>query len=500
MGRTIRLPKNLRGPYQPMRFEATVEECVVSEGKVPDELNGGFYRAGPTWKRPIRQDTTSPYTQIFTQDGMVQGLIFREGRVDFRNRWVRTPKFLAEERAGESLFEWSDCAFGDWRDMGRADVVRDARNAGIPQGVHTVNACGFGGQVLALGELVVPYALDPITLDTVGPVPWSTQLGRGLVEPACFGDGAFTAHPKWDPDTGELFGWSAQDVEPFITLHWVQPDGTVKSRQLWDAPYSQWAHDMWLSERYVVLPFMPFVVDTARVAQGRSVNGWDTGKPIVLALIPRDDIDGEIRWITADIEPQYIMHMLGCNHVGNTLQLDAPIFDRPPWMTDDLYAPGDPVVPFLKIANSSIGRWTIDLDTGTVKSERLDDCPMELPKVDERYYGKPYTWGFLEAGERNGDGMRINTVVRRNVHTGAEDRWVASRDPHDGIFEATFAPRSKDAPEGDGYLIVPICRFAANRSEFVILDTRDITAGPVARIDLPFQIGFTPHGHWMDFR
>ena len=23
--------------------------------------------------------------------------------------------------------------------------------------------------------------------------------------------------------------------------------------------------------------------------------------------------------------------------------------------------------------------------------------------------------------------------------------------------------------------------------------------GPVARIEIPFQIGFTPHGHWMNF-
>src|SRR5882757_7102769 len=91
----VRQSSALRGPYQPMRFEATVDECIVTEGEVPKELNGGFYRAGPTWKRPIRQDTTSPYTQIFTQDGMVQGLTFREGRVDFRNRWVRTPKYLA---------------------------------------------------------------------------------------------------------------------------------------------------------------------------------------------------------------------------------------------------------------------------------------------------------------------------------------------------------------------------------------------------------------------
>ena len=65
------------------------------------------------------------------------------------------------------------------------------------------------------------------------------------------------------------------------------------------------------------------------------------------------------------------------------------------------------------------------------------------------------------------------------------------------MFEATFAPRSPEAPEGDGFLIVPVCHFAAGASEFLIFDTDGIADGPVCRIELPFQIGWTPHGHWM---
>jgi carotenoid cleavage dioxygenase len=63
----------------------------------------------------------------------------------------------------------------------------------------------------------------------------------------------------------------------------------------------------------------------------------------------------------------------------------------------------------------------------------------------------------------------------------------------------TFAPRGADAPEADGYLILPLSRFMEGLSEFLIFDTQCIAAGPIARIELPFQIGWTPHGHWMDF-
>ena len=89
------LPSEVRlsGPFQPMRFEATVEECIVTHGEIPKELAGGFYRVGPTWKRPTRQGTNG----LLGMDGMVQALVLENGHADFRNRWIRTPKYTLEE-------------------------------------------------------------------------------------------------------------------------------------------------------------------------------------------------------------------------------------------------------------------------------------------------------------------------------------------------------------------------------------------------------------------
>ncbi|MGH9035412.1 MAG: carotenoid oxygenase family protein [Acidimicrobiia bacterium] len=490
------VPKSLRGPFKPMRFEATVEECVVTQGEVPRELNGGFYRNGPTWRRPSRQGCDT----AFALDGMIQALIFRHGRVDFRNRWVRTPKYQAEERAGRGLFEWSDGGFGDWRAWGLGEVVRDEYTRGVPQGTNAVNVVPFAGEVLALGEQgSPPVALDPVTLETRGVVTWSPQLSPGMTPPACFGDAAFTAHPKWDARTGELYGWAYRDYEPYLTVHWVTPDGAVRSRELWDAPYATVAHDMWLTERYAVLPFQPFHVSQKRIAQGLPVWGWDPELPVVVALVPRDDPNGDIRYIEADFPAEYVMHTLSANHVGDTIQLDGPIFDRPPFQFEDQFAPGDGFVPFFKLATSSFGRWTVDLGTGRFTTERLDDRPCELPKVDERHYGRPYQWGFLTTGGQTEEGFRLDSVTGRNVRTGAEATWRIATDHHSGVFESTFAPRSPDAPEGDGYLIVPVCHFGSGSSEFLIFDTTGIDSGPLARIELPFQIGWTPHGHWMSF-
>jgi carotenoid cleavage dioxygenase len=251
---------------------------------------------------------------------------------------------------------------------------------------------------------------------------------------------------------------------------------------------------MWLTENYVVLPFQPFLVDQKRIERGLSVFGWDPTLPTKLALVSRADINAPIKWVTADFDNQYIMHTMSANHVGDKLILDGPIFDRPPFPFEDQVDFGVDFVPF---GAGVTGRWIVDLAEGTVKAERLDDRAVEFPKVDERYYGKNYEWGFMACGETL---WSLDSVLRRNVRTGDEEIFkIDGRGQSVALFEPTFAPRSTTAPEGDGYLIVPISHFMENTSEYQIFDTQDFAAGPVARIELPFQIGWTPHGHFLSF-
>ena len=488
----------LTGPFRPMRFEATVEDCVTTYGEIPRELSGGFYRVGPTFKRPTKQGGNG----LLAMDGMVQGLTFDSGRADFRNRWVRTPKYLLEDRRRGGMFCWADGAWTDWRNIGFGPALADPATRGIPQGTNNINCFPFSGEILASGEQgSPPVALDPITLETRGVVPWSPLLSRGIFDKAGYGDGAFTAHPKWDSATGTLYGWSYSNRRPYVTVNVVQPDGSVASRELWDAPYTSEVHDMWLTPDWLVLPFQGFAFDPDRVERGLSVQDWQPDLPVMLAMVPRDDVvNGEIRWITAEIEPQYVMHTLAANVAGNTMTLDAPIFERPPFPLDIDGLQGEDVSLFFNLARSMLGRWTVDLDSGAVKSELMGDRPCELPKVDERFYGRGHRWGYLIAGDAKGNGMRMHSLVVRDIANGSEREYRLRHDRPALVMEPTFVPRTPDAEEGDGYLMVPVSRWTENLGEFVIFDTHDITAGPVCRIEIPFLLGFTPHGHWMDFR
>ena len=70
-----------------------------------------------------------------------------------------------------------------------------------------------------------------------------------------------------------------------------------------------------------------------------------------------------------------------------------------------------------------------------------------------------------------------------------------------GLWEsdAVFAPRSgaRRAAERDGYLLVLCHDDARDRGFVAVLDARDVSAGPVARVWFDQYVTSTLHGQWL---
>src|SRR5207244_2091307 len=99
------------------------------------------------------------------------------------NRWVRTQQWKLENTAGRALFATS----GDPREA-------DTSVAGMrTDGVANTNLVRHGGRLLALEEGHGPIELAPQSLDTLGAWTFAGALPRNM-----------TAHPKFDPTTGEM--------------------------------------------------------------------------------------------------------------------------------------------------------------------------------------------------------------------------------------------------------------------------------------------------------
>src|SRR5215472_2298396 len=83
----------LRGVFAPTSREITADDLQV-EGEIPRDLFGIYLRNGPN---PIFQPRDRYHW--FYGDGMIHAIEFREGKATYRNRWITTQGFLAEQQA-----------------------------------------------------------------------------------------------------------------------------------------------------------------------------------------------------------------------------------------------------------------------------------------------------------------------------------------------------------------------------------------------------------------
>src|SRR6516165_525139 len=137
------------------------DEVPEIEGRIPQELCGSLYRNGPGLFE--RGGLRKPH--LLDGDGLVQRLSFAGGKVRYQNAFVRTAKFVEEEKADAFRFStWS---------MRRPGGMLANLGGGHTRSQAGVTVYPFNNKLYALDEVSPAYGLDPDTLGTLG----GQQLG-----------------------------------------------------------------------------------------------------------------------------------------------------------------------------------------------------------------------------------------------------------------------------------------------------------------------------------
>jgi carotenoid cleavage dioxygenase-like enzyme len=144
---------------KPCRFEGELQNLEVTTGKIPLEIDGTFYRVMPDPQLPpfIEDDVW------FNGDGNISAFRIRSGRCHFKQRYVRTEKFVRERQAQRALI-------GRYRNK-----YTDAVEFKIRSTANT-NIVYFNGRLLACKEDSPPYAVNAETLETIGLEDFDGQL------------------------------------------------------------------------------------------------------------------------------------------------------------------------------------------------------------------------------------------------------------------------------------------------------------------------------------
>lgn len=453
-------PHGFGPPQRGLRFEADVYDCEVV-GRIPDELNGTYYRLGPD-----RQYPTLKNDIVINGDGIISSFRFAGGHVDFRCRYVQTERLKAERAARRRLYGKYRNGFTD--DPATARTDRD----------NTANTYAFAHhrRLFALREDSAPHEIDPETLDTLP--QWTFE---GKLQSA-----GMTAHPKIDPVTGEWWSFNFfahKRYEGEMMLHVIDKDGNLYRQEEFRAPYPGLAHDFAVTREHVIFPVMPLTVDRERMRAGGDFYAYDPRLAPAWGIMRRDEPVSSIRWFS--VPGAFIGHTMNAYTEGNRVHVDAPVSRGSsfPFFAQIDGAPTDPAqgVP-------AIARLTFDLDRADdrVEFRALPDSIGELPRVDERFLMSHYRYGWTSS---------FGGVARVDWQTG--DRVLHACGVDGRTQEPVFVPRTPASPEGDGFVLAVVNRPQENRADLVVIDALRMSDPPLAIVKLPFNQYSAFHGSYV---
>lgn len=441
------------------------------DGVVPATLRGTLFRNGSGRNELAGQW----FAHWFDGDGMISKVRFDDAGIHYRNRYVATQNYLDETRAGRIVHR----GFGKMRPLGPlGNAFRQ------PANVSNTSVVLQGDRLLSLWEGGPPTALDPATLDTRG-----IEDFGGVLK-------AFSAHPKIDPDTGELFNFGI-DYGAKTTLTPYRIDRGILTRlPPVVLPYPVMNHDFVLTARYLVFCLGPILVHPLKLLLGfKSFDGalqWDGSRPTQILLVPRDgrgDGPGGPRWIETDAFFQF--HFANGFEDDGTLVLDLaryPDYDtigealRTYWRSD-----------WPSRGMAALTRLRVDLATGKVERQTFETgTANEFPTINPAHTGKRHRYAYIASNPAQCEIGLQQRISRVDLETGT----VASHEfgPAGYVGEPLFVPTGRGGAEDDGVVIVMVFNAADHRTEIVGLDARDLAAHPLFTARLKHHVPYPLHG------
>ena len=425
----------LDGNFAPVTDEVEVFDLGI-EGALPPELTGVYMRNGPNPKSGV-----TPHW--FLGDGMLHGVRLEGGRARwYRNRYVRTPKFEAQTTAVDP-----------------ADIMDRTKSSA------NTNIVRHAGRFLALEEAHFPYEVTR-DLETIGPVDFEGKLAT-----------AFTAHPKFCPETGEMLAFGYGFMPPFLTYYRFDARGCLTQATEIPVGGPTMIHDFCATRTHTIFMDLPIVFDMDLAMKGTMPYRWSHSYRARLGVMPREGRADEIKWF--DIAPCYVFHPMNAYDEGNKIVFDVARYER-------LWDKG------WRDSRARLHRFTLDLDSGEAKEQQLDDRPIEFPRVTDANAGFRHRHGYapVTPGENEENFALGSQLLKYDLQTGAAE--VCHFGGRKRLGE--FVHAANGGGEDGGWLMGFVHDDASNQSSFAVLDASDMK--PVATVPLPQRVPYGFHGNW----
>lgn len=426
-------------------FDERDDSDLPVEGEIPGGLRGVFMRIGPN--PMFRPD--AHYAYPFDGTGMIHALYLENGRARYRNRWVMTREAREELAAGHRLYNSSFSA-PPHADLANTNIIR------------------HDGRYLALYEAGVPYQVDR-DLDTVGLFDYDGKLPSVM-----------SAHPKIDPDTGELLAIAYNSRTGALT--YLRADqGGLNRAVPFQAPWPTMIHDIAITPAHLVAFTGPAVFDRTR--PGPPVT-WQPERGSMVAIVPREARSAsEITWIKG--APFFQFHVMNAFTEGNRIEVTLPWYD-----SFSLIRPA---------SRLELHRIVIDTERRIMQDVMLDDRACEFPRINDAFLGRRARYGYVGLRDpRPGETPEIGAfeaIARYDMTDGSKTvhRLAAGVT----VCEPLFVADPRGGGEADGFVFSFAHDAGSAGGLFMILDARRLDGMPLATVRLPRRVPAGLHSSWM---
>ena len=402
-------------------------ELTDIDGELPADLVGTLYRTAPGESERFGV----PFQHLFDGDAFVSGFSFRDGKVALRARFLDQPARVEEQEKGQMIYsEFGTRAPGD-------GLRRDKNQP-------SVNIVPWQDQLLGLSEGGHPTAIDPKTLRYRGTHNFAKTLP---------GAHSFTAHPKFDPATGEGYAYGIkQGPGMALNVYRMQTDGKLEWLHSLPQPGYFMVHDMMLTKDHIVFLIPPVTYDLMALFSGKGSIAdclrYAEDSPLRV-LILRKDGEGEPQTIPLDASMVF--------HHGNAF-VDDGILNLDTFLTADrsvlrmLHSWSQDRLPNVEPVQAT--RLRLDLEKGELVGRSEFGQHEEFPRFDERATGTDARYLYAAGGADDEDPFAFRATVRHDRHRGGEIEARCGK--NQTVAEPVFVPRGagdEAAAETDGWVL-----------------------------------------------
>lgn len=483
----------LAGNFAPVKEETPPCGDLTVRGTLPECLNGEFVRVGPNPKfMPV-----AGY-HWFDGDGMIHGMRIKDGKATYVSRYVKTSRLKQEEFFGGAKF----MKIGDLKGLFGLFMVQmqmlraKLKVLDVSYGTGTGNTALIyhHRKLLALSEGDKPYVvkvLEDGDLQTLGMLDYDRRLSH-----------SFTAHPKVDPFTDEMFAFGYSHSAPYVTYRVISKDGVMHDPVPITIPDPIMMHDFAITENYAIFMDLPlYFRPKEMVKENKLIFTFDNTRKARFGILPRYAKDDNlIRWF--ELPNCFIFHNANAWEEGDEVVLITCRLQNP-----DLDMVSGAVKDKLENFTNELYEMRFNMKSGAASQKQLSVSAVDFPRINESYTGRKqrYVYGTILDNI-----AKVKGIVKFDLHaepeSGKENLEVGGNVL--GIFdlgpgrygsEAIFVPRQPGitSEEDDGYLIFFVHDENTGKSQVNVIDAKTMSVEPVAVVELPNRVPYGFHAFFV---